>query len=262
MLRGFTMPLFLAGAMLLGGAAPASAADGGSGRTESSGGAPTDRWVYAGEVYLWGAGLGGTTVAGDDIDVDFTDLIKKLDFGIMGTFAASKGEWTLFADLIYLDVSDDARTTANIIGVPIKLAYDASLQGFTSTFGAAHSLLETDTTRLNLLAGARYLSLDLDLAFSVGPGVLTASESLTAWDGIVGMRGKTDLNPRWYLTYYADVGAGGSDLTWQALAAVNYRFGKVDAVFGYRYLDWEFDGRRVLDDINLSGPYAGVNFRF
>jgi hypothetical protein len=53
-------------------------------------------------------------------------------------------------------------------------------------------------------------------------------------------------------------------MTWQALGAINYRFQRVDAVVGYRYLDWDFDDGDMLnfDDLNLSGPFAGVKFLF
>ena len=56
-------------------------------------------------------------------------------------------------------------------------------------------------------------------------------------------------------------GAADSDLTWQALAGVNYRFSKADAVFGYRYLAYDFDEGNVFDKLNLSSPFAGVKFR-
>ncbi|MGB5571259.1 MAG: hypothetical protein WBM81_18360, partial [Sedimenticolaceae bacterium] len=61
--------------------------------------------------------------------------------------------------------------------------------------------------------------------------------------------------------YHADIGAGDSDLTWQALAGLNYRFDKVDATFGYRYLKWELNDD-TFDDLDISGPYAGVRFGF
>lgn len=59
-----------------------------------------DRWEYAGEVYLWGAGIGGNSAAGDDIDISFSDLIENLDLGFMGSLVASKDRWTLFADFV------------------------------------------------------------------------------------------------------------------------------------------------------------------
>jgi hypothetical protein len=138
------------------------------------------------------------------------------------------------------------------------------LKGFITTLGGAYRFLETDTTRLNLVAGARYLWLKADLDVDIGRLGVGGSESDTVWDGIVGLRGKTDLNDKWYLTYYADVGGGNSKMTWQALAAINYRFQRVDAVVGYRYLDWDFDDGDMLnfDELNLGGPFAGVKFLF
>jgi hypothetical protein len=46
------------------------------------------------------------------------------------------------------------------------------------------------------------------------------------------------------------------------LAGLNYRFSKVDAAFGYRYLKWEFDDDDTFDDLDISGPYAGIRFSF
>jgi len=221
-------------------------------------------WEYEGAVYLWGASIGGTTVAGDDVDISFSDLIRNLDMAFIGTFAARKDQWGLFADLIYLNVSDDIQTTANIIDRPVTLKTGVDLKGFITTLGGSYRVLDTDATSLRLLAGARYLKLDTELKFNLGEGRLprTVSESGSVWDGIVGIRGQADLNDQWYLTYYADVGGGDSKRTWQMLVGVNYRFERVDAVFGYRYLDWDFDDSDAFDDLNLSGPFAGVKFRF
>ena len=260
-----TILLLLMAALLL--VASASVADGaGSGgdRVEWFGGAPSDRWVYGGEFYMWGADIGGETTSGAPVDIDFNDLFDNLELGFMGTLAAAKDKWTLFGDFIYLDVEDDDKSTANILGSPVPTKIDVELEGFITTLGGAYSFLETDSTRLNLVAGARYLWLEADVDVDIGPVSGDGTESDHVWDGIVGLRGKTELNEKWYLTYFADVGTGDSDTTWQALAAISYRFKKVDAVIGYRYLEWDFDKGDMLnfDDLDLSGPFAGVKFQF
>jgi hypothetical protein len=252
-------------ALLLAAAAPLAVEAGSGGdRVEWFGGAPSDRWVYGGEVYLWGADIGGETTSGAPIEVDFDDLFEDLELGFMGTLAAARGKWTLFGDFIYLDVEDDDKGTIKILGNPVHTKIDVELKGFISTLGGAYSFLETDTTRLNLVAGARNLWLEADVDVDVGPVSGDGSDSDQVWDGIVGLRGMTDLNETWYLTYYADVGTGESDKTWQALAAISYRFESVDAVLGYRYLEWDFDKGDMLnfDELDLSGPFAGVKFRF
>ncbi|MGB5567908.1 MAG: hypothetical protein WBM81_01280 [Sedimenticolaceae bacterium] len=63
------------------------------------------------------------------------------------------------------------------------------------------------------------------------------------------------------MSYYGDVGTGDSDLTWQGRLGLGYRFDEVDAIFGYRYLDYDIGGTDI-DDITIKGPYAGVKMHF
>jgi hypothetical protein len=223
----------------------------------------SDKWRFGGEVYLWGAGIGATTVTGDDIDITFSDIMKNLDIALMGTLAARRDKWTLFADIIYLDVSADDKSTANIIGRPVKTKVEVGLKGFITTLAGAYTVMETDATRLDLLGGARHFSLDADLKFDIGRTKEMYSDSDHVWDGIIGIRGDTKLNEKWYLTYYLDAGTGDTDLTWQARTGISYKFEKADVHFGYRYLEWDFDDNNdTFDDLNISGPFVGVRFRF
>ena len=104
------------------------------------------------------------------------------------------------------------------------------------------------------------------MEFDIGNIKEPVSGSGGLWDGIVGVRGNAELSKKWYFSYYLDVGTGDTKLSWEALAGLGYRAKKLDAVFGYRYLDWDFDrsdpGGELLDDLNVHGPFAGVKFRF
>ena len=219
-------------------------------------------WQFEGTAYLWGAGIGGTTVAGDDIDISFEDIISNLDMAFMGTLAARKNRWTLFADLIYKDVSEEDRSTANIIGFPVKTEVEVELKGFIATFGAAYQFVSTDRTKLSAFAGGRYLHLETDLEFDIGGTPEKYSDSGAVLDGILGVSGQTDLNEDWYLSYYLDGGTGESDFTWQAELGINKRLRNVDIVAGYRYLEWQFDDDDTFDELNVSGPYIGTRFFF
>ena len=50
------------------------------------------------------------------------------------------------------------------------------------------------------------------------------------------------------------------------MGGVGYHFQSLDAIAGYRYLKWNFDsndtGGKLFNDMDISGPYAGVRFRF
>jgi len=225
-------------------------------------GSDQDGWKFGVSAYLWAAGVEGTDAAGDEIDVSFSDVLEDLDGGLMGIIAAQKGRWTLIADIIYLSIHQETSSTANIIGIPEKLDVDVKLKGFVSTFGVAYRVIDYDKTSLDLLAGARYFKLDVDLDIDVGGSKIKDSDSEDVVDGIIGAKAIIDLSDRWYLSVYADVGTGESKLTWQLWPAVGYRFKNIDVVASYRHLEWETDDGDAIDDINFNGPMLGVKFRF
>jgi hypothetical protein len=131
---------------------------------------------------------------------------------------------------------------------------------------AAYRLVQTDRFVLSALAGARYLymkaEVDLDTRAPLPPMRRSVSDSGSNWDGIVGVHGHVNLSENWYLPYHLDVGTGESDLTWQVDAGIGYRFGRFDIVAGYRYLDYEFDDDTIFKNLDVRGPYVGIEFWF
>ena len=220
------------------------------------------RWKFGGSAYLWAAGVEGTDSAGDEIDVSFSDILKDLDGGIMGIIAAQRGKLTLLADIIYLSIHQETSSTGNLIGIPTKIDVDVKLKGFVATFGVAYRVIEDEMTSLDLLVGGRYFRLDVDLDADVGGSKSSGSDSGDVLDAIIGSQVTLNLSDRWYLSCYADIGAGDSKLTWQAWPGVGYRLKHVDVVAGYRHLAWETDDGDTIDDINFSGPMIGVKLRF
>jgi len=220
-----------------------------------------DEWQFGAEVYLWGASLDAKPTGGDNIHIGFSEIIDNLDMAIMTTLTARKGKWSLLTDIIYMDLEDDQKGTAELIGMPIRTDVDVEMKAWIVTAAGGYTVMETDKSSLDLLAGGRYLEIELPLEFKIGPAKVKAKPTGHIWDGIIGVRGKVDLPDKWYLTYYADAGTGDSDFTWQAWAGLNYKFKKVNAVFGYRYLNWDIDGS-AIDDLTVKGPVAGVKFFF
>ncbi|MGA7276436.1 MAG: hypothetical protein WBW79_00720, partial [Desulfocapsaceae bacterium] len=109
----------------------------------------------------------------------------------------------------------------------------------------------------------RYLNLDVTVnrAFD-GYSVAQNSDSADLLDGIVGIRGNVKLSDNWYLPYYADIGTGGSEFSYQLFAAIGYRFSWGDIRLGYRHLQFEMDDDEIMQDLQISGPVLGVGFRF
>lgn len=222
----------------------------------------SDEWETHMDVYLWGASVGGHTADGSDLNVSFDKLLKDLNLGFMGTVAAYKGRFSVIADLIYLDVSESKRNSGEFLGQPIEDKGKLELTGWISTFGGGYSLVNDDKNSLILIAGARYLNLDTTFTFKVNEVKKEFDLGGSAWDGIVALNGKAQLGEKWFLAYFADMGTGDSDFTWQARLGFGYKLKKHSLIFGYRYLDWNFDDKASLEDLNLHGPYAGMKFSF
>ncbi len=238
-------------------------------QTDSS--ANQDQWQYSGAIYLWGADIGGQTIRGSEVEVGFSDLLDNLEMAFMGAFAARKNNWSLLADVVYLDLGVDKTVDLSVpvglIQIPVTASASLDMQGLVLHFVGGYNLYSEGKSRLDVIGGARYLDLDTDMFLelqSLGPGQSrTVSDSLTAWDGIVGLKGHAALGERWFLPYYVDVGAGDSEITWQATAGIGFRAGRVwDLALVYRHLEWDLDSTRLIDDINFSGPTLGVIFRW
>lgn len=216
-------------------------------------------WRFAAELYGWYAGVKGTSRVDSEVDIGANDLIDSLNMGFMGTFGARKGKWLFVADGIYLNADDDIRPMAG-------MDHNVELTGWIISPFVGYQTLQTKHIDLYLQGGIRYLDLKTDVELNFSDPFPAASGAVSKsgnnWDGIVGVSGHVKLSDNWHLPYYLDVGTGESRLTWQALLAVEYRFERIDLVAGYRYLSWDLDDDSLLEDLSISGPYAGIKFRF
>jgi hypothetical protein len=155
------------------------------------------------------------------------------------------------------------------VGVNANLSLD--VKSNILTLGGTYSFVEKPEYTLGMIFGARMLSMDQTLNWSfVGTGPLGVAQSGTSdvsgtnWDAIVGVRGRARFGDglRWFVPYYADVGTGNSQFTWQALAGVGYSFNWGDVLVAWRYLDYEFKSGDALQSLDFNGAAVGVSFKF
>lgn len=231
----------------------------------------SDDWQYAASIYLWGAGINGETARGADVSVNFNTLINNLNMAFMGNLEARKARWSLLADVVYLNVGANESGKVTIPVAPdsnigVKVNASVKTKGWVLNLIGGYNLWSTPQANLDLLAGARYLDLKLDFGLELGVGPFAASRDISAsgsvWDAVIGVKGHADLNPKWYLPYYLDVGTGQSDLTWQASAGLAYRFNWGDVSLVYRHMSWDFGSGSSIDNINFSGPLLAAKFVF
>jgi hypothetical protein len=242
-----------------------------SGVASAAGSDSSEDWQYNASIYLWGAGIQGQTARGADVDIGFDTLIKNLNMTFMGAFEARSSKWSFLTDVVYLNVGANRGGT-----VPLTLAPDTRVgvnvnasvktKGWVLDFIGGYNLWNAPQGSLDVIAGARYLDLSLDFGMrkSVGPYVAARafSASGSVWDGVIGVKGQVDLDPKWYVPYYLDLGTGQSDFTWQASAGFAYRFNWGDVSLVYRYMKWDLSGDSPIDHISFSGPLLAAKVQF
>lgn len=236
--------------------------------------ADDDEWDIWVAPYLWAISMTGDASIGNqeaDVDVGFSDILKDLDFGLMGYFDARKEKLGFFFNPLMARLKSDSSTH----GLDIDVTTDQAV----ISAGAYYRVLETRFGGGNGIPARRFILEPLIgvrwtyLRNEIDVNQRQQIDKSESWmDPVVGARMLADLTQRWDLLLAADVGGpgGGSDFTWNTTALLGYRFkmGARDAAFrfGYRALYLDYDtgsGRRSFEwDVTQHGPIAGLAIRF
>ena len=241
-------------------------------------------WEYQATIYGWLPDIGGSLnydvppgSGGGDIGVDAGTILDNLKMTFMGTVEGRKDKWSFFTDLLYLRLGNAQDTTVKFNPGPgqgielFDVRANIDLKAWVITGAIGYEVHRSEQSNMDVFGGLRYLSLDTDARISrdtpFPPPLpdersVEVSQSEDLLDAIVGVRGQLQLNDRWFIPYYADVGAGSSKLTWQALAGIGYRFDWGDVKLAYRHLEYDQGSDKLLQNVNFSGPALGVGFKF
>ena len=220
-------------------------------------------WQHSISIYGWLPSLDGTlkyTIPGDDNDESAeSDLLDKIDMVFMTSYEARKDNWSFLADMIYLKMSDGQ--DIYFPNLDQTLSSDQELTGWLVSLYGGYNIYNTDKASLDVIAGMRYFSLDLDVSLTLNNNSVSVSPSIELYDAVLGFRGAYNINENWFIPYAFDIGGGDSDLTWQALTSLGYRFDWGDVLLTYRYIHYDkSDG--LVEDFDLYGPKLGVVFHF
>ena len=243
----------------------------------------SDEWQFSATVYGWFPDIGGQTSfatgGGGTIDVDISTILDHLKMTFQGALEVRKGRWGAFTDIVYLDVGESTSQTRHVeiggqpLPASVTTALDFDLKSTFLTLAGTWRVTDTSGATFDVLFGARLATLkqNLDWDFSgnfglVTPPPLTGSRAVSVdqWDAIVGARGHFAFGAeqKWTMPYHFDVGAGDSDLTWQAMVGLAYQFGWGDLGVAWRYLDYDVKSDGPITDMNFNGPALGATFRW
>lgn len=222
----------------------------------------TEAWQVEVVPYLWGSGIEGPVGIGNrtaDIDASFANILNHLHFAAMGLAEARRDKLVVLTDTIYSDLRGQRATPG-----PLFSRVDPQQRMFILTPEGGYRILDSGDASLDVVGGIRYWRLKSELQFQSGvlPGIgLEASRNWV--DGIVGARARKTLPRKWWASAYGDLGAGGSDFTYQIVgnAGLDIRE-RYALVLGYRYLKVDYDKNEFLFDTAMKGPLFGFTIKF
>ena len=236
-----------------------------------------DGWRFQAALNVYLPDIGGKTTfpdtgTGSDATIDAETILENLKMTFMGTFEASRGGWGVFTDVLYMDIGN-TRSDITIGGLGRTASASYDLKGWVWTLGGVWKLSSDPASTFDVVAGARLLDIEQTLGWeltgNVGaipvPGRTGSSKiGLSNWDAIVGVKGRVSFGAgrQWFVPYYLDVGAGESDLTWQAVGGVGYSFGWGDVVASWRVIDYEMKSGKAVENLNFNGPSISAIFRW
>lgn len=248
-------------------------------------------WQFSVTPYAWVPSIDGTLryklpgpLSGDsaDVKVENFSLLDVLNFAGMVAAEARYQRYSVMTDLLYMDLGStssklrDVNFASGSTGVAVNSdrGSETSLSGSLWTLMGGYTVTQGDWGHVDITGGFRLFSLNAETNIRLAADVTapggSASFSRTArlsdnaslFDGVVGLRGRFVLGNGFFLPYAFDIGAGSSALTWQASAALGYQNGWAGVSLGYRHLYYEQDGKGLVQDLSLGGPFLAVNFTF
>ena len=235
-----------------------------TGATAGSQTSTSEEWEFSVAPYIFFSGLKGTVGVQRQtalVNARFPDIFRNLDFAMMGTFEARKGNWMILTDAMYMSLSGKRITPSPFFG-----DIDVEVKETIIDPEIGYRVLRHERGTIDLLAGVRLWHVKPHLTFQPRILPLVDVEESRNWaDPVVGVRGIANLSPRVFVTTKFDVGGFGvgSDFTGQAFGGAGFQVKpRIALVGGYRYLraDYVSDEGFVFKT-TMSGILLGAKFK-
>jgi hypothetical protein len=228
-------------------------------------------WAFQLTPYAWLAGLKGDTGTSPDvptvpIDISPSDVVDDLEATLMFVLNAKKGRHGLYADFFYADIQADEE----LLPPPIDLSLRVGAETTLFSLAYQYEFFRSDKATAELLAGARYWSVENRLQFRGGSGGPLAGREFISdesWtDPLVGVKASTSLgDSRFYVVGGAGIGGfgAGSDSFYEVSGAVGYRWSDAIAtLLGYRRLEVDYRDDDFIFDVVQQGWQLGLAWSF
>ena len=229
-----------------------------------------DDWMFSIEPYLMATNIGGDTTIGRatgvDVDVDFSDILEKLEAAFMVSGSAfHKSGWGVLVDYGYMKLgSDTSGPKGGVVDTELR-------QGVLETFIAKQMPLQQG--HWELYTGIRWWDNDIEVTVdpTIRPGDINLSVKEDWVDPVIGAQFKIPLSGKFDFLLRGDVGGFGisSDFTALVTAGFQYRFTEMislDVRYKALWVDYETGAEGAPGYFAYKtvthGPILGVIFEF
>jgi len=244
------------------------------------------QWHFDASPYLWLPWLYTTVqlppLAGGGnptIETQPSDYLNHLEAAFEFTGTVRKGNWSLWTDLVYLNLQATPMSVRQI-GLPggdptlsLVRSINAGIRATVFTLAPTYTVMNNDIGTLDVLVGLRYSSVATSISYeyTLNGAPVTLVRGGGFWpsndntDGLIGIKGALRLSRdgKWVMPFEADVGDGNENWQYNLFLGAGYRFESGGQItLGVRNLTYEFSGKPVLDKIRLTGPALGFTFRW
>jgi hypothetical protein len=243
-----------------------------------------DSWKWQASIYAYLPDISGRTTfpetggsGGSTLDAE--TILDNLKMTFMGNIEASNGRWGVFTDAVYMDIGNTKSGYRDFTlggaalpaGVAANVSYD--LKGWAWTLAGTWRVASDPASKMDVLLGARLFDLRQTFGYEVTGDVGsipvagragTSEAKLSNWDAIVGVKGRFAFGDggKWFVPYYADIGTGESDLTFQVMGGLGYSFGWGDIIGVWRYLDYDMKSGKKIESMTFNGPAIAAVFHW
>ncbi len=227
-----------------------------------------DSWAFHLAPYAWLSGQSGSVATQPglptaDIDVNFyDDVLGNIKGAFMLLGEARKGSFGISSDVVYTDIESDSATPGQVFTTLSSrtTSWIVSASGF-------YRFLNKGNAYVDGLVGARYWSVDSELALHGGPAGYYSIDNREHWiDPIVGFRGFSMIgDSNFFASGFVFLGGFGvgSDFMWDVNLNLGYQWTEsISTTIGYRYLDVDYEDGDFLYDVYQDGVVLGFSYRF
>ncbi len=231
---------------------------------------PASDWRFQATLYGWATAVNGDlgirNLPTVPVDASLSDVLQNLDGAVMGSFAASNGNWLFLADLVLARLSH--KETVGRFG---RSRLSAELTEVVASGAVGYVLpLHVPNLEVAVTGGVRYVNLSVDARLR--PTILPSRKAsgTQSWvDPTIGFAAHWAIDEKWFVNAIADIGGFGvgSELSSSGYLGVGYMWTpSISSAIGYRYLYEDYqnrsNGNNFRYNTTMHGPTVSLAFHF